>query len=195
MLYIFFLILLLILFFYVLKRQEKEHFGDIIRILTSLRAKKDIEDIPDILKDEYTETLNKIIKQELELENSIEELREYRKELEVTYDALVTKSTQLEYSNHILERRVENLSNLNSLSRAVLSILEVDKIINIILDAYFVLTGAKRISLYLWENGKLKNKRIKGAIKFKGEVSYPEETLKEFTRNDFKKIYEELAER
>ena len=39
----------------------------------------------------------------------------------------------------------------------------------------------------------LKNKRIKGAIKFKGEVSYPEETLKEFTRNDFKKIYEELA--
>lgn len=52
MLYIFFLILLLILFFYVLKRQEKEHFGDIIRILTSLRAKKDIEDIPDILKDD-----------------------------------------------------------------------------------------------------------------------------------------------
>ena len=50
----------------------------------------------------------------------------------MTYDALVTKSTQLEYSNHILERRVENLSNLNSLSRAVLSILEVDKIINII---------------------------------------------------------------
>ena len=193
MLYIFFLILLLILFFYVLKRQEKEHFGDIIRILTSLRAKKDIEDIPDILKDEYTETLNKIIKQELELENSIEELREYRKELEVTYDALVTKSTQLEYSNHILERRVENLSNLNSLSRAVLSILEVDKIINIILDAYFVLTGAKRISLYLWENGKLKNKRIKGAIKFRGEVSYPEEILKEYTRNDFKKIYEELS--
>ncbi len=167
MLYIFFLILLLILFFYVLKRQEKEHFGDIIRIL-SLRAKKDIEDIPDILKDEYTETLNKIIKQELELEN-YEKLREYRKELEVTYDALVTKSTQLEYSNHILERRVENLSNLNSLSRAVLSILEVDKIINIILDADFVLTGAKRISLYLWENGKLKNKRIKGAIKFKGK--------------------------
>ncbi len=193
MLYIFFLILLLILFFYVLKRQEKDHFGDIIRILTSLRAKKDIEDIPDILKDEYTETLNKIIKQELELENSIEELREYRKELEVTYDALVTKSTQLEYSNHILERRVENLSNLNSLSRAVLSILEVDKIINIILDAYFVLTGAKRISLYLWENGKLKNKRIKGAIKFRGEVSYPEEILKEYTRNDFKKIYEELS--
>lgn len=193
MLYIFFLVLLLILFFYVLKRQEKENFGDIIKILTSLRAKKELEDIPDVLREEYTETLNKIIKQEMELENSIVELREYRKELEVTYDALVTKSTQLEYSNHILERRVENLSNLNSLSRAVLSILEVDKIINIILDAYFVLTGAKRISLYLWEHGKLKNRRVKGAIKFKGEVAFTEDELKNFTKNDYKKVYEDLS--
>ena len=193
MLYMFFLCLLTIFFFYILKRQEKENFKDIIRILTSLRARQELEDIPEVLKEEYIETLNKIIKQELELENSIVELREYRKELEVTYDALVTKSTQLEYSNHILERRVENLSNLNSLSRAVLSILEVDKIINIILDAYFVLTGAKRISLYLWENGKLKNRRVKGAIRFRGEISFSEEEIKEFTRADYKRIYEDLS--
>ena len=102
MLYMFFLCLLTIFFFYILKRQEKENFKDIIRILTSLRARQELEDIPEVLKEEYIETLNKIIKQELELENSIVELREYRKELEVTYDALVTKSTQLEYSNHIL---------------------------------------------------------------------------------------------
>lgn len=193
MLYMFFLCLLTIFFFYILKRQEKENFKDIIRILTSLRARQELEDIPEVLKEEYIETLNKIIKQELELENSIVELREYRKELEVTYDALVTKSTQLEYSNHILERRVENLSNLNSLSRAVLSILEVDKIINIILDAYFVLTGAKRISLYLWDNGKLKNRRVKGAIRFRGEISFSEDEIKEFTRSDYKRIYEDLS--
>lgn len=193
MLYMFFLCLLTIFFFYILKRQEKENFKDIIRMLNSLRARQELEDIPEVLKEEYIETLNKIIRQELELENSIVELKEYRKELEVTYDALVTKSTQLEYSNHILERRVENLSNLNSLSRAVLSILEVDKIINIILDAYFVLTGAKRISLYLWENGKLRNKRVKGAIRFRGEVTFTEDELKEFTKADYKKIYEDLS--
>ena len=120
-------------------------------ILTSIRNKKQLEDVPEILKEEYEDTIKNVIKQDLELENSIGELREYRKELEETYNSLVQKSTQLEYSNQILERRVENLSNLNSLSRAVLSVLDLDNIINIILDAYFVLTGAKRISLYLWE--------------------------------------------
>ncbi|MGL5377965.1 MAG: SpoIIE family protein phosphatase, partial [Cetobacterium sp.] len=81
---------------------------------------------------------------------------------------------------------------INSLSKTVLSIMELDKIISTILDAYFVLTGAKRISLYLWEDGKLQNKRIKGDIYFKGELSYPEEVLSQFTRKDYKKVYSEL---
>ncbi len=74
----------------------------------------------------------------------------------------------------------------------MLSIVELDHIINIILDAYFVLTGAKKVSLYLWEDGKLINKQMRGNVNFKGEVSYPIEILQKFTYQDYKRIYEEL---
>ena len=98
----------------------------------------------------------------------------------------------MEYSNQVLETRVTNLSNINSLSRTVLSIVELDHIINIILDAYFVLTGAKKVSLYLWEEGKLINKQTRGNVNFRGEVSYPIEILQKFTYQDYKRVYEEL---
>lgn len=160
---IYFIFILAIgLMLYYSKKKEEEMTEAMMTILTSIRNKKQLEDVPEILKEEYEDTIKNVIKQDLELENSIGELREYRKELEETYNSLVQKSTQLEYSNQILERRVENLSNLNSLSRAVLSVLDLDNIINIILDAYFVLTGAKRISLYLWEAEGLINKKTKG---------------------------------
>ena len=162
------------------------------KVLRSLKEKKLYDKIPPELKEQYIETLHKIIKQDLELDNSIEELREYRKELEVTYNALVDKSRKLEYSNQVLETRVTNLSNINSLSRTVLSIVELDHIINIILDAYFVLTGAKKVSLYLWEEGKLINKQTRGNVNFRGEVSYPIEILQKFTYQDYKRVYEEL---
>ena len=164
-------------------------------ILTSIRNKKQLEDVPEILKEEYEDTIKNVIKQDLELENSIGELREYRKELEETYNSLVQKSTQLEYSNQILERRVENLSNLNSLSRAVLSVLDLDNIINIILDAYFVLTGAKRISLYLWEAEGLINKKTKGECNFKENLLFSEEEIKEFTKKDYQEMYEKLSKK
>ncbi len=108
---------------------------------------------------------------------------------------MVQKSTQLEYSNQILERRVENLSNLNSLSRAVLSVLDLDNIINIILDAYFVLTGAKRISLYLWEAEGLINKKTKGECNFKEHLLFSEEEIKEFTKKDYQEMYEKLSKK
>ena len=137
---IYFIFILAIgLMLYYSKKKEEEMTEAMMTILTSIRNKKQLEDVPEILKEEYEDTIKNVIKQDLELENSIGELREYRKELEETYNSLVQKSTQLEYSNQILERRVENLSNLNSLSRAVLSVLDLDNIINIILDAYFVL--------------------------------------------------------
>ncbi len=132
------------IFFLLLRNQEKENVHVMEKVLRSLKEKKLYDKIPPELKEQYIETLHKIIKQDLELDNSIEELREYRKELEVTYNALVDKSRKLEYSNQVLETRVTNLSNINSLSRTVLSIVELDHIINIILDAYFVLTGAKK---------------------------------------------------
>lgn len=180
------------IFFLLLRNQEKENVHVMEKVLRSLKEKKLYDKIPPELKEQYIETLHKIIKQDLELDNSIEELREYRKELEVTYNALVDKSRKLEYSNQVLETRVTNLSNINSLSRTVLSIVELDRIINIILDAYFVLTGAKKVSLYLWEEGKLINKQTRGNVNFRGEVSYPIEILQKFTYQDYKRVYEEL---
>lgn len=188
-------ILVVGLMLYYSKKKEEELTEAMMTILTSIRNKKQLEDIPEILKEEYEDTIRNVIKQDLELENSIGELREYRKELEETYNSLVQKSTQLEYSNQILERRVENLSNLNSLSRAVLSVLDLDNIINIILDAYFVLTGAKRISLYLWEENGLINKKTKGECNFKENLLFPEEEMREFSKKDYQEIYEKLSKK
>lgn len=193
---IYFIFILAIgLMLYYSKKKEEEMTEAMMTILTSIRNKKQLEDVPEILKEEYEDTIKNVIKQDLELENSIGELREYRKELEETYNSLVQKSTQLEYSNQILERRVENLSNLNSLSRAVLSVLDLDNIINIILDAYFVLTGAKRISLYLWEAEGLINKKTKGECNFKENLFFSEEEIKEFTKKDYQEMYEKLSKK
>ena len=193
---IYFIFILVIgLMLYYSKKKEEEMTEAMMTILTSIRNKKQLEDVPEILKEEYEDTIKNVIKQDLELENSIGELREYRKELEETYNSLVQKSTQLEYSNQILERRVENLSNLNSLSRAVLSVLDLDNIINIILDAYFVLTGAKRISLYLWEAEGLINKKKKGECNFKENLLFSEEEIKEFTKKDYQEMYEKLSKK
>jgi len=193
---IYFIFILVIgLMLYYSKKKEEEMTEAMMTILTSIRNKKQLEDVPEILKEEYEDTIKNVIKQDLELENSIGELREYRKELEETYNSLVQKSTQLEYSNQILERRVENLSNLNSLSTAVLSVLDLDNIINIILDAYFVLTGAKRISLYLWEAEGLINKKTKGECNFKENLLFSEEEIKEFTKKDYQEMYEKLSKK
>lgn len=194
MIYFIFILVIGIMLYYS-KKKEEEMTEAMMTILTSIRNKKQLDDVPEVLKEEYEDTIKNVIKQDLELENSIGELREYRKELEETYNSLVQKSTQLEYSNQILERRVENLSNLNSLSRAVLSVLDLDNIINIILDAYFVLTGAKRISLYLWEAEGLINKKTKGECNFKDNLFFSEDEMKEFTKKDYQDMYEQLSKK
>lgn len=194
MIYFIFILVIGLMLYYSKKREEEMAEG-MMTILTSIRNKKKLEDVPEILKEEYEDTIKNVIKQDLELENSIGELREYRKELEETYNSLVQKSMQLEYSNQILERRVENLSNLNSLSRAVLSVLDLDNIINIILDAYFVLTGAKRISLYLWESEGLINKKTKGECNFKENLLFSEEEMREFSKKDYQETYEKLSKK
>lgn len=194
MIYFIFILVIGLMLYYSKKREEEMTEG-MMTILTSIRNKKKLEDVPEILKEEYEDTIKNVIKQDLELENSIGELREYRKELEETYNSLVQKSMQLEYSNQILERRVENLSNLNSLSRAVLSVLDLDNIINIILDAYFVLTGAKRISLYLWESEGLINKKTKGECNFKENLLFSEEEMRGFSKKDYQETYEKLSKK
>lgn len=177
----------------VVNKLQNKYSEETLSMLKKLRNKEEFEDGAEEIQEEYETTLKTFIKQESELENSIGEIREYRKELDITYDTLIKKSTQLEYSNQILEKRVANLSNLNAIARTVLSIIELERIIDIILDAYFVLTGAKKISLYLWEEGELVNKKTKGNIMFKGNLSYPKDSLKNFTREDYRSIYEDLS--
>lgn len=149
--------------------------------------------IPKLVRKKYKELNLKIEKQKNELDNSISGLKEYREELEATYDSLIKKSDMLKYANQALEKKVANLSNLNALSRTVLSVIELEKIVGIILDAYFVLTGVKRISLYLWEGGELKLKKTKGNIKFKGGLFFEKFELESFTSEDYMAIYQELS--
>ena len=121
--------LIYIFFTYIyIKRLINQYINEELKIISGLKNKEKLDKLPDNIRTEYTETLEKIIKQENELNNSIDEIKEYRKELDVTYSTLVSKSTQLEYTNSLLERRVRSLSNLNHISRVALSMFNIDKI-------------------------------------------------------------------
>lgn len=180
---------------YFFKKREEMLEERVLNLLISIRdRKKYVSDkIPEILKVEYEDTITNVINRDLELDKSLEELNDYKSELEITYNSLIKKSKQLEYTNQILERKVENLSNLNAISRMVLSSLDLENIITIIFDAYFILTGAKRISLYLWENGNLINKRTKGDFKFTSNVYYENEVVSNFEREDYQLEYEKIS--
>ena len=58
-----------------------------------------------------------------------------------------------------------------------------------------MLTGAKRISLYLWEAEGLINKKTKGECNFKENLLFSEEEIKEFTKKDYQEMYEKLSKK
>lgn len=187
------ILLVLVLCFYWIKLEKKRDTKLIKDIIESLRNDTELEELPEEIKDKYSQLFKELKKQKNELDNSISGLKEYRDELEITYDVLIKKSSMLEYMNQALEKKVSNLSNLNALSRTVLSVIELDKTVGIILDAYFVLTGAKRISLYLWEKGNLKLQKVKGNMKFRGELNFKEDELEKYTSIDYERVYEGLS--
>lgn len=187
-----FLIFVFLSFLY-MKKTVNQYLNEELKIITGLKNRQKIDDIRENIKTEYEETLEQIIVQENKLKNSIEELSEYRKELDVTYNTLVLKSSQLEYTNQILELRVKNLSDLNQISRNVSSLFDLNKIINTITDAFFILTPTKRMTIYLWDEGKLVNKKVKGVIDYSEDVEYPIDAFYKFTKEDFNKIYYDLA--
>lgn len=180
-------------FLYITKKREENITEEMMSILMSIRNKKQLDSVSEMFKEEYEDTIKNVIKQDLELENSIEELKEYREELEITYNSLLNKSSEVEYTNQLLEKRVENLSNLNSLSRAVLSTLDVEQIISVLFDAYFVMTQATRISLYLWENNNLINKKIKGNFKFRENIYFDDIDVKKLNSEQCKSLYEKIS--
>ena len=189
-----FLIFVFLSFLY-MKRTINQYINEELRIITGLKNKQKISNIPDNIKLEYEDTLSQIISQEQELKQSIAELSEFRNELDVTYNTLVLKSSQLEYTNQILEIRVKNLSDLNQISRNISSMFDLNRIIDTITDAYFVLTPTKRMGIYLWEEGKLNCKKAKGLVDYIKSVEYPLEAFEKFSNDDFNKIYYDLAKR
>lgn len=189
-----FLLFVVIIFFYI-KRTINTYMNEELKIIAGLKNRTRLTDLPESIRVEYIETLDNIIQRDNELKTSIEGIKEFRDELNITYDTLVLKSSQLEYSNQLLEMRVKNLSNLNQISRNILFILDIDKIIDTITDAYFVLTPTKRLSLYLWDDGKLINKKVKGAIDYKDGIEYPSRLFEKFTLEDFNKIYLDLSKK
>ncbi|MBP6407236.1 MAG: SpoIIE family protein phosphatase [Fusobacteriaceae bacterium] len=147
------------------KRQNESALEELDSLIHSIFNREENPVIRDELKDEYEELIKDIKEQEKALNDSIKEINVYQRELNLAYKSVLAKTTELEYSNTILEKRVNSLSQLNAISQTVLSELDLDKIIGIIMDAYFVLADVKKIALYLWEDDRLVNKIFKGNIK------------------------------
>lgn len=148
-----------------IKRQNESAIEEMEDLINSIYNRELNPEIRDELKDEYEELIKNIKDQENALNESIKEVNVYQRELNLAYKSVLAKTTELEYSNAILEKRVNSLSQLNAISQTVLSELDLDRIINIIMDAYFVLASVKKIALYLWEDERLVNKVFKGNLR------------------------------
>lgn len=182
----FLLVMILVVIVYYYKKREDVFVEKVFLIFNSIKEKKRLGEVPEILESEYINTIKSVVKQELELENSLKELRDYRHELEITYNSLVKKSSQLEYTNSVLKHRIENLSNLNFLLQKILSNLNLNKMIDIIVDAYFILTSAERVALYLWEDSDLICKKTKGECHF-------HQHFYDLDIDNYLKIYEDIS--
>lgn len=185
---VFIIFLSLFMFVHMIKKNDKKHYEEMAKLMRYIADKVEDPDISYEIRDGYDELVSELRKQEQELYESVEEINSYKKELNVTYKSLLAKSTELEYSNSVLEKRVANLSNLNAVGKSVLSELDLEKIISIIMDAYFVLTGVKKIAIYLWEEGKLVNKAFKGNIKEVRDYKHNKENI-----DNYDEIYKGIS--
>lgn len=159
------LVVVMILWALVSKRQSEKYLEEIEELIKNILNREENPLVRDEIKDDYEELIKNIKDQEQALNESIKEVNIYQRELNLAYKSVLAKTTELEYSNTILEKRVNSLSQLNAVSQTVLSELDLDKIISIIMDAYFVLADVKKIALYLWEEERLVNKVFKGNLR------------------------------
>ncbi|MCK5779427.1 MAG: SpoIIE family protein phosphatase [Psychrilyobacter sp.] len=192
--YILIALLVGILTVLLLKKIERKNIYDMHMLIEKIGKREEHPDLNDELRESYNETVKAIKFQDAQLNNSVNELQEFKEELNITYDTLLKKSAQLEYSNEGLEREVANLSNINAVARTVLSTLELDKIIGVILDAYFVLTGVKKIAVYLWNDGELELKKAKGKFINNVNLQNFKDDSEKYKRDTYKKIYLQISE-
>jgi len=192
--YVLITLLAVVLMVLVLKKNERKHIYDMHMLIEKIGKREEYLEINEELKDSYDETVQAIKFQDAQLNNSVKELREFKEELNITYNTLLKKSAQLEYSNEELEKEVANLYNINAIARTVLSTMELDKIIGVILDAYFVLTGVKKIAVYLWNDGELELKKAKGKFINNINLKKFKHDSKKYKRDTYKKMYLEISE-
>ncbi len=151
------IIIVLLYMLYKSKKNKVNCFENIKKIIQEIAEGEKNQVVVSKLNDKEKELVDFFLKERDKTKCSIQETEKYKEELSTTYKTLLSKSTELEYSNSLLEKKLANMATLNAIGKSVLSEFDLQKIISIILDAYVVLVGVKKISLYLWEDEKLVN--------------------------------------
>jgi sigma-B regulation protein RsbU (phosphoserine phosphatase) len=178
-------------------KSKKEYYKNLNDILISFKNNIENKNIPKIYFEQYEEVFQKIQEKKDKFLKITDKLEEYKNEQKAMYTSLISKTLQLESTNKILEKRVANISDLNSLTRGALSIIEIERSLDIILDAYFILTGIDKIILFLWEDGVLNKKKVKGEFELnlkEDEIFFIEKST-DFTREKYDEIYSKISQK
>ena len=178
-------------------KSKKEYYKNLNDILISFKNNIENKNIPKVYFEQYEEVFQKIQEKKDKFLKITDKLEEYKNEQKAMYTSLISKTLQLESTNRILEKRVANISDLNSLTRGALSVIEIERSLDIILDAYFILTGIDKIILFLWEDGALKKKKVKGEFELnlrEDEIFFSEKAI-DFTREKYDEIYSKISKK
>src|SRR3712207_8808948 len=113
MFYILLLLGLLFLFFLLLRKIEMINTREKLRIITGLKNHLEMDNLQEVIQIEYDETLKQIVKQEAELDNSLEELREYKKEFELRSEEHTSELQSRQYlvCRLLLEKKKRKMCN------------------------------------------------------------------------------------
>lgn len=187
------IIIVLLYFVYYLFKKNKYYKENLKKIDKIIEAKYYDEKFFGEIQGEFKKVFEYLFVEKQNADKSIKEIEKYKAELNTTYKTLLSKSTELEYSNGLLEKRLANMSTLNAIGKSVLSEFDLDRIISIILDAYIVLLGVKKISLYLWEEKELINVANKGEIEYNNNGQKDNKNIRGIKTSKIREEYLDIA--
>ncbi|OQY09804.1 MAG: hypothetical protein B6I28_02360 [Fusobacteriia bacterium 4572_132] len=175
------LILIILVNFIIIGKKEKEKKKQMLRNF--------IEEEKEIKLEKEVEIIYNKTKENIKLK-----FNNYKEMLAKTQQNFLAKSTELEYMNDLLQKKVSNLSTLDAIGKSVVSELNLEKIIDIILDSCLVITRVEKIALYLWDNEELKQKATRGEFLF-NELCKNEKNIKLLEKVKNSKKYYFLAKK
>jgi len=175
------LVLIFFIFFNLVIQRKKIIIKE-KKILESLYTEEEKPKLTNDIEIVYDEAKKKIT----------EKLDKYKKVSKEIQHNFLAKSTELEYMNDLLQKKVSNLSTLDAIGKSVISELNLEKIIDIILDSYLVITRVEKIALYFWDNEKLEKKTSRGNFTLQ-KSSKNEENIKILEKVKYAKDYYYLA--